>query len=216
MTTFRKINPLALQNRYAGSLLGIVGKGPFGLAAGQWTDDTSIALRLAKSLVERRYDVIDLMERFVRWRREGYWSDSGHCFYIGNTTRAALASFEHNRKSYAGSTVADTAGNGSLMRLAPVVLYIHPVEEDVSRYSADHSRTTNAADEAVECCQLLAHAISRAPGTSKAQLLHDALAWLTEDKVAAVAAGEFRDKRFEVLQHAGSCATGFGLRFRAR
>lgn len=219
---------LSLQDRYAGSLLGlacgdalgttvefkargsfmplrgIVGKGPFGLAAGQWTDDTSMALCLAESLVENRYDVIDQMERYVRWWREGYWSATGRCFDIGNTTRAALASFERTRNPYAGSTEPDTAGNGSLMRLAPVVLFFHPVEEDVRRYAADHSRTTHAAAEAVECCQLLAHAVSRAlSGVPKHDLLEGALAWLTEDKVATIAAGEFRDKPAEAIRGSG-------------
>lgn len=228
MTSLRHIPAPALQDRYAGTLLGlacgdalgttvefkprgsfiplrdIVGLGPFALRRGQWTDDTSMALCLAESLVQKRYDVTDQMERFVRWWREGYWSATGRCFDIGNTTRDALARFERSRDPYAGSTEADTAGNGSLMRLAPVVLYFHPVEEDVRRYAADHSRTTHAAAEAVECCQLLAHAISRAlSGAPKPELLEGALAWLTEDKVAAIAAGEYRDKPVAAIRGSG-------------
>ena len=62
----------------------LAGGGPFGLAPGQWTDDTSMALCLAESLLERRgLDVRDLMERFCRWRDHGYNSVTGACFDIG-------------------------------------------------------------------------------------------------------------------------------------
>jgi ADP-ribosyl-[dinitrogen reductase] hydrolase len=102
-------------SRYRGSLLGLaagdalgttlefqppgtfepiddmVGGGPFGLRAGEWTDDTSMALRLAESLIERGgFDARDQMERYVRWYREGHLSSTGRCFDIGNATRAAL------------------------------------------------------------------------------------------------------------------------------
>ena len=72
----------------------LVGGGPFGRAAGEWTDDTSMALCLAESLLERGLlDVHDLMERFLRWYEEGHNSVTGECFDIGVTTKAALHSF---------------------------------------------------------------------------------------------------------------------------
>ena len=62
----------------------MIGGGPFGLKAGQWTDDTSMALCLASSLVERgTFDPKDQMERYIRWRDQGYWSSTGKCFDIG-------------------------------------------------------------------------------------------------------------------------------------
>src|SRR5437773_1759165 len=67
-------------------LTDIVGGGIFGLAPGQWTDDTSMALCLAQSLVERGdFDPIDQLERYLRWSREGYLSSTGTCFDIGGT-----------------------------------------------------------------------------------------------------------------------------------
>jgi ADP-ribosyl-[dinitrogen reductase] hydrolase len=69
----------------------IVGGGPFRLPAGAWTDDTSMALCLAESLLAcGAFDAADQMRRYVRWYREGYMSATGRCFDIGNTTRAAL------------------------------------------------------------------------------------------------------------------------------
>ena len=69
----------------------MIGGGPFRLQPGQWTDDTSMALCLAESLVEKQgFDASDQMSRYVRWYREGYLSSTGRCFDIGNTTRRRL------------------------------------------------------------------------------------------------------------------------------
>ena len=75
-------------------LTDMVGGGPFGLNPGEWTDDTSMALCLADSLIAcGEIDQRDLMERFVRWWREGHNSHNGRCFDIGITTRRALQRF---------------------------------------------------------------------------------------------------------------------------
>ncbi len=101
----------------------MVGGGPFHLEPGEWTDDTSMALCLAESLIEcRGFDAVDQLARYVRWWRDGHLSSNGRCFDIGNAVSAALARFERTREPWCGSTDPHTAGNGSLMRLAPVVL----------------------------------------------------------------------------------------------
>ncbi|MDD4974659.1 MAG: ADP-ribosylglycohydrolase family protein, partial [Bacteriovorax sp.] len=71
--------------------------GPFDLKTGQWTDDTSLALCIAMSLIEKKsFDAEDIIKRFHRWFREGYMSCTGHCFDIGNTTKASLLRYEQN------------------------------------------------------------------------------------------------------------------------
>jgi ADP-ribosyl-[dinitrogen reductase] hydrolase len=72
--------------------------GPFRLSPGQWTDDTSMALCLAESLVERRgFDPVDQLERYVAWWRGGHLSSTGRCFDIGTTVQRALADFQRTR-----------------------------------------------------------------------------------------------------------------------
>jgi ADP-ribosylglycohydrolase len=67
----------------------MVGGGPFRLDPGQWTDDTSMALCLAESLVERRgFDPVDQLERYLAWWRDGHLSSTGRCF-DGNRARLA-------------------------------------------------------------------------------------------------------------------------------
>jgi ADP-ribosyl-[dinitrogen reductase] hydrolase len=91
----------------------ITGGGPFHLKPGQWTDDTSMALALADSLIQHpELDARDLMDRFVRWWRESAYSCTGTCFDIGVATAGALRQYHHRGEPYAGSTDPQTAGNG--------------------------------------------------------------------------------------------------------
>src|SRR5262249_10314241 len=111
----------------------MIGGGPFDLEPGQWTDDTSMALCLAASLIERRdFDPIDQLKRYWKWYRAGYLSSNGTCFDIGNTTALALMQFKRDPQPYPGSTSPNTAGNGSIMRLAPVpMFYAHNPREGI-------------------------------------------------------------------------------------
>lgn len=135
----------------------MVGGGPFDLQPGQWTDDTSMALCLATSLLEcGRFDAEDQMQRYLRWVGEGYLSSTGTCFDFGRTVARALAKFVRYHDPYSGSTDPDTAGNGSLMRLAPVPMYFAADAAEAIAKAADSSRTTHAAHEAVDACRYYA------------------------------------------------------------
>ena len=182
----------------------MLGGGPFGLRPGQWTDDTSMALCLAESLVEcGGFDAADQMQRYVRWRREGYLSSTGSCFSIGNTVRAALSRFEQRGDPYAGSTDPRSAGNGSLMRLAPVPMFFAADAAEAVAMAAESSRTTHGAKEAVDACRYFAGLLVGAlRGVDKETLLsagycpaedlweRDPLA----DKIAAIADRSFKDR----------------------
>ncbi len=136
----------------------MTGGGPFGLKPGQWTDDTSMALALADSLVERQgFDARDLMTRFVAWRKKGDYSCTGTCFDIGITTQRALTAFGRTGEPFAGSTALDDAGNGSIMRLAPAVLFKLRADDDVARHLArEQGRVTHGTTECLEACELFA------------------------------------------------------------
>ncbi len=151
----------------------MVGGGPFGLQPGQWTDDTSMALCLAASLVETgRFDPADQMDRYVRWYREGYMSSTGRCFDIGNTVSAALQRYEQTGEPYSGSTHPHTAGNGSIMRLAPIPMFFARQPAEAIARAADSSRTTHGAQTAVDACRYFAALLLGAlNGESKETLL---------------------------------------------
>lgn len=102
-------------------VVGYRAGGPHGLNAGEWTDDTSMALALADSLASAGWDLDDQARRYVTWYRDGEYSVNGRCFDIGITTRSALTTFERTGDAAtAGERDERSAGNGSIMRLAPV------------------------------------------------------------------------------------------------
>jgi ADP-ribosyl-[dinitrogen reductase] hydrolase len=155
-----------------------------------------MALCLAESLLRKNgFDAADQMTRYLNWWKWGYWSSTGECFDIGMTVREALSAFQQNGDPFAGSTHPFSVGNGSMMRLAPLVLFYFPDRQRVDEFAILGSRTTHAAQEAVECCVVLARAISNAlSGVSKTQLLDVSAAELSAPKVLAIAQGAYRDK----------------------
>ena len=182
----------------------MVGGGLLGLEAGQWTDDTSMALCLGASLLERgAFDALDQMRRYVRWRDDGYMSSTGSCFDIGNTTDAALTRFVVSGEPYAGRQDPHEAGNGSLMRLTPVPMYFSGDAAEAIERSGDSSRTTHGADEAVDACRYFGGLLVGAlHGADKEELLSPSYCpaedmWKSSPltgQVAEVAEGSFKHR----------------------
>jgi ADP-ribosyl-[dinitrogen reductase] hydrolase len=180
----------------------MLGGGPFHLAIGEWTDDTSMALCLAESLVERgEFDPIDQLERYTRWAKNGYLSSNGRVFDIGNTVRSALAKFAKTHEPYCGSSDPNSAGNGSLMRLAPVPLFYMQSPREAIERSGESSRTTHGARTAVDACRYFGGLIVGAIlGVTKEELLSDRYSpvqgyWQTNRlvrEIDEIAAGSFK------------------------
>ncbi len=182
----------------------MTGGGPFDLAPGQWTDDTSMALCLAESILEAGWDPVDQLTRYVRWWREGHLSSTGECFDIGNTVAAALRSFEQTGDPVSGSTHPRSAGNGSIMRLAPVAIRYASSYELLDR-AAESSRTTHGAATAVDACRYLAALIAGAlEARSKDELLDESYFTRAETpEIAGVASGSFRRKSRDEIRGSG-------------
>jgi len=182
----------------------LVGGGPFDLKPGQWTDDTSMALCLAESLLERRgFEPVDQLERYVRWWRQGYLSSTGTCFDIGNTVRGALEQFEATGEPWCGPTHPRSAGNGSLMRLAPVGIANFMDPERAIALGGESSRTTHGAKEAVDACRHFAGLLVGAiRGIEKEELLSGHYSpveglWRREPltpAIDAIAGGSFKNR----------------------
>jgi ADP-ribosylglycohydrolase len=186
-------------------LTDMVGGGPFHLAPGEWTDDTSMALCLAESLIEKQgFDPVDQLERYTLWQEEGHLSSTGHCFDIGITVSGALTRFAKAHGPYCGSDDPEKAGNGSIMRLAPVPMaYFFQPEEAIAR-SVESSRTTHQAPTTLDACRYFGGLILGAlQGEAKETLLGDhysPVPGLFEreplgPEVRAIAAGSFKRKQ---------------------
>jgi ADP-ribosylglycohydrolase len=219
---------ITIQHRYQGCLLGlavgdalgttvefkapgtfspmttIVGGGPFRLDKGQWTDDTSMALCLAESLVKcGKFNALDQMARYTRWWKEGHLSSNGRCFDIGNTVSRALRQFDRTGDPLAGSIDPYAAGNGSLMRLAPIPLFFASDPEEAIRMSAESSSTTHGAETCLDACRYFGGLIVGAlQGNSKEQLLSDNFTPVSGigrrqplcGKIQEIACGSFKQK----------------------
>lgn len=187
-------------------LADMVGGGPFRLHKGQWTDDTSMALCLAMSLIERgTFDATDQMDRYCAWFEQGYLSSTGECFDIGNTVRQALLAYKASGNPFSGSTSPRAAGNGCLMRLAPVPIFYFPDGDRTRHFSGESARTTHGAAECVEASQLFGEILHRAlAGAGKAEILFESdLAQFAEDAVRAIAQGTYRDKPIDQIYGTG-------------
>jgi ADP-ribosyl-[dinitrogen reductase] hydrolase len=187
-------------------LADMIGRGPFHLKPGEWTDDTSMALCLAESLIEKRgFDAKDQMDRYCSWHEEGYLSSTGRCFDIGNTVAGALASYRRTGNPFAGSESPHAAGNGSLMRLAPIPLFFASDPKQAIHYASESSRTTHGTKAAVDACRYFAGLIVGAlQDKPKPELLSpyfypgDEPNFWNENgldpKIATIAAGSFKSK----------------------
>jgi ADP-ribosyl-[dinitrogen reductase] hydrolase len=135
--------------------------GPHGLEAGEWTDDTSMALALADSIASVGWDLNDQAKRYVEWWQTGKYSVNGRCFDIGTTTSSGLANFLVCGDALSSGDRSERAsGNGSIMRLAPVPiryasLYPDNVDE-LSRLAGESSLPTHASAPCVSACRYLA------------------------------------------------------------
>ncbi|GFM69261.1 ADP-ribosylglycohydrolase [Pseudomonas cichorii] len=185
----------------------MVGGGPFALAPGQWTDDTSMALCLAESLLSKNgFDARDQMTRYLNWWHWGYWSATGQCFDIGTTVRQALMTFQETGEPFSGSIDPETAGNGSIMRLAPVILFYFPDQSSMAWATKQSSRTTHGAPEAIESCQLLADVVSKAlAGHEKDDVLALSPTLYTEPAIKDLASGSFKHKYRDQIRGTGYC-----------
>ncbi|MCC3427537.1 MAG: ADP-ribosylglycohydrolase family protein [Microcoleus sp. PH2017_01_SCD_O_A] len=183
----------------------MIGGGPFRLQPGQWTDDTSMALCLAESLIEKKgFDPVHQLETYLKWRRDGHLSSTGKCFDIGNTVQQALWHFQDTKKPYCGSTDSWAAGNGSIMRLAPIPLFYAKNPLEVIDKSGESSRTTHGAATCVDACRYFGTLIAGAVnGVSKEVLLSErycpiAEYWAAHPLVAEIdeiAAGSFKRRQ---------------------
>lgn len=132
----------------------------FDLAPGTWTDDTSMTLCLAQSLIHLRggVDEVDQARWYVAWYTGGHLSATGSCFDIGSATREALDIWRRPPPTLVGGALAavatklgggDRCGNGSLMRVLPVGLAFWRTPHT----AMDHARRSSAVTHPHPRCQ---------------------------------------------------------------
>ncbi|MEI7555685.1 ADP-ribosylglycohydrolase family protein [Candidatus Chlorohelix sp.] len=209
-----------LDSRYRGALLGVasgdavgtgvnynapnnvtemLGGGPFDLKPGEWTDDTSMTLCLAESLLEcKGFDLHNQIKYYLRWFDEGYNSCKEYAFDRGGTIKLSFKHYKENPNAYEPHP---GAGNGSLMRIAPIPLLYRNNALLAVEMAGAMSRTTHGLEQATDACRYYAGLIFAAlNGVDKEELLsanYCPVPGLWEKQplhpeIAAIAEGEFK------------------------
>ena len=187
----------------------MVGGGLFSLTAGEWTDDTSMALCLAESILDTgTMDVADQLRRYLLWKDHGYLSSNGRCFDIGHTTRVQLERYRRTEEAVDPAPDENAAPNGFLMRLAAVPIRWHDDPAVAAEQSAHSSRTTHPAQRPVDACRLMGAMTSELiRGASFAEVTDPGFwRWgALHPEVADIAAGGWRHKEPPEIRGTGYC-----------
>lgn len=110
---------------------GMRGYGTYCQEPGTWSDDTSMALCVMDSLAKKGVDYEDQMTRFVSWVWEAKYTAGDEMFDIGNTTRRAIFKAAEGKPfTECGERGEFSCGNGSIMRMAPMSLYVSVMASD--------------------------------------------------------------------------------------
>jgi len=161
---------------------GMQGYGTYNLPEGSWSDDTSMTLATLSSL-KNGYDLKDMMDKFAEWMTTGAYTPFGEVFDIGGTCRNAIAHYmRHKDVSVCGRTGERENGNGSLMRILPICLYLYEkqkaeglTEEDVISRIHEVSALTHAHIRSKIACGLyffLVRALLDTDGSIQEALQH--------------------------------------------
>lgn len=119
--------PVEFKSREELSRFPVVAMQEFGTwqqPRGTWSDDSSLAFCLAESLT-KGYNVNDIAQNFINWYSHGYWGAHHKVFDVGGATRAAISRLMQGVSPVlAGGLMEDDNGNGSLMRILPLLFSI--------------------------------------------------------------------------------------------
>ena len=187
----------------------MVGGGPFRLEPGAWTDDTSMALCLAESLLDTGgMDLADQLRRYVLWWRT---ATSRRPAVLRHRQHHAAASWPASSARASRSIPSpdeEAAANGSLMRLAPVAIRWHVDLAEAAELSAESSRSTHAATRPVDACRVLGAMVAALIGGAPAEevLAPDFWRWgPLHPEVEAVARGSWQGKEPPEIRGTGYC-----------
>lgn len=141
----------------------MIGYGTYNVPPGTFSDDSSLTFCLAEALT-KEFDLNTIGENFVKWYRHNYWTANGKVFDIGITTRRAIDRLATGKRpDLAGDVEVSSNGNGSLMRISPLLFYLldksieerFEITKQVSSMTHGHIRSVIACFYYLEFAQQL-------------------------------------------------------------
>jgi ADP-ribosyl-[dinitrogen reductase] hydrolase len=130
----------------------MIGYGTYNLPPGTFSDDSSLTFCLAEALTND-FDLNTIGQNFVKWRYNNYWTPRGNVFDIGIATQQAIDRLANGeRPDLAGGFDVSSNGNGSLMRISPLLFYLldksinerYEITKKVSSITHGHIRSVIA------------------------------------------------------------------------
>jgi ADP-ribosyl-[dinitrogen reductase] hydrolase len=155
--------PVEFQSRIsliANPVKEMMGFGTHYQPLGTWSDDSSLTFCLADSLCNG-YDLTEIATSFVKWYEDGFWTPLGEVFDIGITTHKAIINLKNGVEPVlAGESSESSNGNGSLMRILPLMAHINglPTQERFKVISEVSSITHSHPRSVLGCILLLEYA----------------------------------------------------------
>ena len=181
----------------------MVGKGKFRLDRGQWTDDTSMTICLAESLIHKQgFDPTDQLERYCQWAYKGHNSSKSFAFGLGKQTISSLFEFRQTGYPYSLKTDSKYSGNGSLMRLAPIPLFYFSNSE-IGKYAKLSSKTTHASEECLQACEYFSYVLKNALQGKLKENLFEGIDLLSFDKLNRITSLAFKTKIEDEISSSG-------------
>ncbi|CAF9919179.1 MAG: hypothetical protein HETSPECPRED_003967 [Heterodermia speciosa] len=168
----------------------------FDLPPGSWTDDTSLTLCLAQSLIDKKgaFDAADQVSKYIEWHEKGYMSVNKKCFDIGNATRIALVTWKDHLRTGEGDLASgqylvnrslkrkNQCGNGSLMRVAPIGLVYYQNPAVALANSVLSSQVTHPYPTNSEACKIYTQLIVRTlESASKEEIASNLISYAFDD-----------------------------------
>lgn len=147
----------------------MMGYGTYNLPTGTWSDDSSLTFCLAEALT-KNFDLNIIGQNFVKWAYENFWTARGDVFDIGIATRQAISRISAGQKpELAGGIDPSSNGNGSLMRILPLVFYLldKPVNERFEITKLVSSITHGHIRSVIACFYYLEFALKIIEGKEK-------------------------------------------------
>lgn len=154
---------------------GMTGYGTYDLPRGTWSDDSSLTFCLAEALTQG-FDPETIGMNFVRWHREAFWTAQGEVFDIGNATRVAIDNLANGFPAgTAGLSDEASNGNGSLMRILPLLFYMNgkPLTERFELTRQVSSITHGHIRSVIACFYYLEFARQIMEGKEKSEIYRD-------------------------------------------
>jgi len=188
--------------------------GAFDSKNGEYTDDTAMALCLADSLINfRGCDAENQLDTYVKWLKSGYMSTRDEAFDIGITIFSSLVYYMETGKTTTHINQEKDSGNGSLMRLAPVVMYYVDNIDEAVTFAGESSTTTHASPIAIDACRYFAYFLTLIlNGAQKHELFNDEATRKMKNyfkekplhlEIAKIANGSYVGKKREEIKSSG-------------